>query len=108
MKQLKMTTEGTWRQANHVDLTTEQQAVMTSVGNAEAKLALAQYINANRYSDADAADASLAQAKYAEIKPVLAETDTYQLIAMDVTIDGDSVTGILNCRVNEGHRQIRF
>lgn len=45
---------------------------------------------------------------YSTIKPSLEESDTYSFIAMDVTQEGSSFWGILNCRVNGEHIQVRF
>lgn len=46
---------------------------------------------------------------YTSIKPELKEEDTFQLIAMDIHEKGEGqFTGILNCRVNSKHEQIRF
>jgi hypothetical protein len=45
---------------------------------------------------------------YNSLKPSIKDDDTYQFIAMDVTEDSGSFRGILNCRINDEHRQIRF
>lgn len=47
-------------------------------------------------------------ALYASKKPELKEGEPYEFIGMDVTIDGSESWGILNCRVNSQHTQIRF
>lgn len=53
---------------------------------------------------ATAADVTNANAKYNLVKPTLKDTDVYQLISIDM-VDNK---GILNCRVNGEHKQIRF
>lgn len=53
-------------------------------------------------------DATEAQTVYEFHKPVLKETDTYQLIAVDLRIEGLNKNGIINCRINGEHKQIRF
>jgi hypothetical protein len=45
---------------------------------------------------------------YNNFKPVLEDGSIYQLISMDVSEDSGSYWGILNCRVDNDHRQIRF
>lgn len=45
---------------------------------------------------------------YADKRPVVGEDDTYIFISMDVCVDGDNMTGILNCRLNGSQQQIRF
>lgn len=44
---------------------------------------------------------------YNTIKPLLKDGDVYQLISIDVE-KGDKLSGILNCRINNNHEQIRF
>ena len=107
MKQLQSTTEGTWVELNQVELTAEQHAILES-GDADAQDALSLEIKEQRESVASDEDVLIANAKYAEVKPVLKATDVYQLISMDVAIEGETTTGILNCRVNGDHKQIRF
>lgn len=46
--------------------------------------------------------------KYDAIKPVLKEGDEYVFISMVYIKNTDKVTGILNCRLNQIHKQIRF
>jgi hypothetical protein len=110
MINLFSTTEGQWTQHVKVELTEAQKTLMKSTADSdkEAKRALMAEIKPQSQKSAETADAAKAQAKYVEVKPALAETDTYQLIAMDVSINGDRVNGILNCRVNGDHKQIRF
>lgn len=45
---------------------------------------------------------------YNTVKPELEDGSTYQLISMDVSEDSGSYWGILNCRVNNEHVQVRF
>jgi|LakMenEpi03Aug12_release.lakeMendotaPanAssembly.Ray.scaffolds.fasta_scaffold534628_2 hypothetical protein len=45
---------------------------------------------------------------YNNVKPVLEDGSTYQLISMDVSENSGSYWGILNCRCNDQHLQIRF
>jgi len=110
MKNLQSTTEGTWIQLNQVELTEEQDALLFSDNDESltSKLALINEIKTKRESIAQETDAVLAQAKYEEVKPALAENDIYQLISFDIVINEETLSGILNCRVNGDHKQIRF
>ena len=110
MKSLQSITEGTWIQLNQVELTEEQKALLmsTDVKDAESKVELLNEIKSLRETVAQQADILLVQAKYEEVKPVLEENDTYQLIAFDIVINEEALSGILNCRVNGEHKQIRF
>jgi len=103
MKQLQSTTEGTWVEINPVSLTAEQIAILESEDD-NTKAVLAAEIKEQRESIASDEDILAGNAKYAEIKPTLKETDIYQLISFDIAND----SGILNCRVNGEHKQIRF
>ena len=106
MKNLQSTVEGTWIELKQVQLTEEQKTLLQSreESDKEAIIALMAEIKALREVEAQEEDAVLAQAKYEEVKPILKETDVYQLISFDISNN----TGILNCRVNGEHKQIRF
>ena len=110
MKQLQSTTEGAWIELLQVDLTVAEQTLLMSIeeSDREAQTALHTEIGIRRNGIAAASDIEVAQAKYEEIKPVLKPNAVYQLIAMDCTIDGEVLTGILNCRVDGEHLQFRF
>jgi hypothetical protein len=107
MKNLQSTTEGTWIELNQVELTEEQIALLMSTDE-EAKIELINEIKSLRETVAQEEDAALAQAKYEEVKPALKETDTYQLISFDTAINEETLSGILNYRVNGEHKQTRF
>jgi hypothetical protein len=107
MKNLQSTIEGSWIELKEVTLTEEQLAILAS-DNEEAKAVLIAEIKAEREVEAAQKDVIIALAKYNEVKPILKEGDTYELIAMDITIKNEFAFGILNCRVNGEHKQIRF
>ena len=106
MKNLVSTTEGTWIELKQVDITEDQKTLLQSKkeSDKEAIVALLAEIEEIRKADAEKEDAVLAQAKYDEVKPILKETDVYQLISFNISNNA----GILNCRVNGEHLQIRF
>lgn len=110
MKNLQSIEEGTWMELKPVQLTEEQTTLLMSKeeSNKEAKETLIQEIKAERNQPASESDVEIAQAKYEEIKPTLEEGQTYQLIAVDASISEGKISGILNCRVNGEHKQIRF
>jgi hypothetical protein len=109
MKNLQSTTENNWVEIKQVTLTQEEKELLRSTSETDkvVKKTLMDRIKAERELVADEADVVLAQAAYDSIKPVLKEGDTYQLIAVNFTID-NGVRGILNCRVNDGHIQKRL
>ena len=107
MKQLQLTDEGAWVEIKQIELTVDQIAVLTS-DDINAQKILNDYIKEQREAVATDADILVGNKKYSEIKPILKDTDIYELISMDVVISGESITGILNCRVNSEHEQIRF
>lgn len=103
MKYLQSTVEGTWIEIKQVSLTAEQMSILKS-GDSNAQTNLRLQIKEQRESIASEEDVTACNAKYVEIKPTLKESDVYELISFDITDD----SGILNCRVNGEHRQIRF
>lgn len=56
----------------------------------------------------DEAQAGVLNSLYSTIMPPLEENDTYSFISMDVTQEESAFWGILNCRVNGEHIQVRF
>jgi hypothetical protein len=55
-----------------------------------------------------AEELNVLNALYNSKKPIVLESDVYQYISMDVSEDSGSYWGILNCRVNNEHVQVRF
>jgi hypothetical protein len=110
MKILTSNTEGVWLSPTIVQLTAEEHVILQSEKETDtvAKAALLETIKTNRETPASAEDATEGQTIYEFNKPVLKETDTYQLISVDLRIDGLNKNGIINCRVNGDHKQIRF
>lgn len=106
MKHLQSITEGTWIEVKQVELTDEQKTLLGSRDkkDVEAKKTLVVELKTLREVAAKAADVESAETKYSEVKPTLEEGDVYQLISMDINDN----SGILNCRVNNEHLQIRF
>lgn len=110
MKNLTSNTEGVWLIPIFTQLTAEEHVILQSEKetDAVAKAALLETIKTNRETPASTEDATEAQTVYEFHKPVLKETDTYQLIAVDLRIEGLNKNGIINCRINGEHKQIRF
>lgn len=109
MKNLQSIEEGKWVEIVSVSLTEEEKTLLVSTNPAdkEAKEALILEVQAKATTAASKKDAAIAKAKYEEVKPVLEEGETYEFIAMDIVL-GETVSGILNFRINGEHKQIRF
>jgi hypothetical protein len=107
MKHIETTDGITWKQINNITVTKEQSDILKDA-ESEAASALRAELNANRYTVLSTEESVIAKAKYDELKPVIKETDQYQLIAVNMMLDGDATSGIINCRVNGDHKQIRF
>jgi hypothetical protein len=107
MKNLQSKIEGTWIELKQVQLTEEQINILKS-GDTEAQTTLNLQIKKQIEGVAEESDILISNVKYAEIKPLLRDTDVYELITIDISIDAEKTTGILNCRVNGEHKQIRF
>ncbi len=110
MKKLFCSLEGVWKEFKKVELTQEERDLLKSTGasDKEAREALMERVRLEREVAASAEDAALAEEAYIRVKPVLKEGDTYQLIGVDCVVDSGHVYGIVNCRVNGDHKQIRF
>lgn len=110
MRNLQSLQEGVWAEIKPVILTEEQKQLLASSKpeDQEAKLALEQSINEQRYQPVSEEDLTRVQQLYEFKKPVLSETDEYFLIAVDMVLNGPFTNGIINCRVNNEHKQIRF
>jgi hypothetical protein len=110
MKNLQSLEEGTWIELVQIELTKAEEFLLDSNEemDIEAKEVLNAKIAADQQKPASKSDAKFAQDFYATIKPKLKEGDEYKFLAMSMFIDGDNKMGILNCRVNEEHKQIRF
>jgi len=110
MKNFQSTTEGTWIELLPVQLTEEQKTLMMSTKeeDKEAKKSLMGSIKSQREGSVDIEKKGELNSFYNSIKPELKENNVYQLIAINVSEKGDKFNGILNCRVNGEHRQIRF
>lgn len=110
MKQYQSTEEGNWIEILNVDLQEEytQLRQMMESGDHEGVKALSDSIKAKKEAVVTGQEAAALQAFYESKKPALAEGETYQLIAIDMTGEAGAYTGILNCRVNGEHVQVRF
>lgn len=109
MKNLQSIEEGKWVELVSIQLTDAEKLVLESPEKSDEKLALIEKIKTDSKKSVSATIASKAKSKYNEIKPSLKETDVYELIAADFMYDDANITsGILNCRINEEHVQIRF
>ena len=110
MKVIQSTLETIWKEIVKIELTSEEQTLIFSTNeeNEVAKKALIDRVKSERELELDVETSAIAQAIYEANKPTLKSTDTYQLIAVNMQLEGEVGTGIINCRVNEEHMQVRF
>ena len=111
MNNYQSTTEGSWIELLKVELTDEQKQLLISreESDKEAQKDLRDWIKEQREGEVDNEKATELTSFYESVKPELKEEDTYQLILADLSEKQEGVfTGILNCRVNGGHKQVRF
>jgi hypothetical protein len=110
MKNLQSIEENIWNEIVFVQLTEAEQFLLDSNEDMdkEAKEALHIKIASDKKKPASKADTKLAKDFYASIKPELKEDDEYKFLSMDLMIDNEMKMGILNCRINGNHKQIRF
>jgi len=107
MKNLKSNTEGVWIEFKPTALTEEQKAIMQS-SDTEAKLALSSELKEATEKTPDDITLALVIAKYNYIKAEVSVNDTYELIGCNISLNSTKLSGILNCRINGDHKQIRF
>jgi hypothetical protein len=113
MKNYQSTTEGSWIEFIPVQLTEEQKTIMSSTSiepeDIQTRKALIEEIKSLRETTITSGKSTELQSFYESKKPEVGEGQTYSFIAMDVSEgDGGNFTGILNCRVNGEHIQVRF
>jgi hypothetical protein len=111
MKQFQSTTETVWIEKIKVELTEAEKQLMRSENeeDKEAKDALFEKIKLEGEKTATPEETVALDSFYNTIKPTLKQNDTYELIACDCSeVSLNIYKGILNCRVNGEHKQIRF
>jgi hypothetical protein len=110
MKNYQSITEGTWVELVPVQLTEEQKTLMMSrkEEDKETKKSLMETIKSQRESSVDIEKEGELNSFYNSVKPELKENDVYQLISINLSEKEDKFKGILNCRINGEHKQIRF
>jgi hypothetical protein len=110
MKNYQSVEEGTWVELLPVQLTKEQRDLMRSnkEEDTEAKQELSALIKSKKEGSVPTKKKNELKAFYNSVKPELKENDTYQLISINLSEKEDKFVGILNCRVNGEHKQIRF
>lgn len=110
MKNYQSTQEGTWVEILNPDLTQEHKLMQELIeeGKHDAIKELQDAIRVQREGTVDSKKESELNALYQTHKPTIEEGVAYQLIAMEVFETKDGFGGILNCRVNGEHIQVRF
>jgi hypothetical protein len=109
MRNIVSNNEGTWKEIRRIELTTEQKALLVSKKEEDkaSKLVLQNTIKEQKEISVSTENIVIFDAIYNKHKPTLKESDVYQLIAINISY-GEKTHGILNCRVNGEHKQIRF
>ena len=106
MKNYQSVNEGTWVEILKVELTEEQKTILLSSDDKKDLLSL---IKSQREGEISNEKNNSLSAFYNSVKPALKEEDIYELISIDISDKENGIfTGILNCRINKEHIQIRF
>lgn len=110
MKNYRSTQEQIWFEVLHPDLTQEHELMQELIkeNKADAIKKLKETIKVQCEGQVGATKAKELNALYERHKPTIEEGISYQLITMDVFENENVFSGILNCRVNGEHLQIRF
>jgi hypothetical protein len=107
MYNIQSTTEGQWNKVNKIVLTEAQKELLSSSENLQAKQELLQELELAKLTPLSQTESEKYIELYLKHKPVLKVNDEYQLISCNITIYRKT-SGIINCRVNGEHKQIRF
>lgn len=109
MKKFNCTTEGHWLVINFEAVPSDLTERLMETGlSKDERLSTIAEIKALRESPASQAESLALNEIYESVKPNLEEGQTYSLISIDAHQVEDLYTGIINCRVNEEHVQVRF
>jgi hypothetical protein len=110
MKNYQSTIEGTWIELLPVELTEAQLELIQSTKetDAEAKSELIAGIKESKEGAVSSELTEKLNTVYTSLKPELKEEDVYQLISADFSEKENKFTGIINCRVNGEHKQVRL
>jgi hypothetical protein len=111
MKQFQSTTETVWTEKLKVELTEAEKQLMRSENEEDKadKDALFERIRLEEEKVATQEETTSLNSFYNTTKPTLKQNDTYELISCDCSeVVPNVYKGILNCRVNGEHKQIRF
>lgn len=110
MKNYQSTEEGIWIEVLNPDLTQEFALLQELLAEQQYEAArdVQNAIKVQREGTVPEEKLTDLNVLYQTHKPEIPDGISYQLIAMDISeIDGE-FGGILNCRVNGEHKQIRF
>jgi hypothetical protein len=111
MKRFQSTKEGVWVEQVLVQLTDEEKQLMLSQEESDVKEKqyLLERIKEDREKPTTTEKLDALISFYQFIKPKLKETDLYNLISCDlVEHNNGSYEGILNHRINDHHKQLRY
>jgi hypothetical protein len=109
MKNFQLKKDSAWVEVLNNEVTEEQKAILVSDISQDGKTALLEELYAKKEVLVEEDKAAELDLFYDTIKPSLKESEVYELIALDlVETNEKTYFGILNCRVNAEHIQIRF
>lgn len=110
MKSLHSISEYVWVEAIKSVPLTESQIELLSSNDPSKKEERKQLISSlsKPYKEATNEDALLANSIYENNKPSLSPENVYSFISMDLYINENKTSGILNCRIDGEHIQIRI
>lgn len=110
MKNFEKIGDGAWTRNIVPVLTEAQRTLLTSKEEADAiaKAEVNAYIASNMRAEATAEEVTALDAAYEANKPVVKEGNTYSFIHCVISLKDDKATGLINCRVNGEHIQVRF
>ncbi len=107
MKKYKSIESGKWYEVLEYHLTEEQKELLASrkAKDIKEQALLKKLIESESKGEVNEPEITKLNDIYNGVKP---QYRNYRLISCDITLDGEVSSGILNYRINEEHKQIRF
>lgn len=110
MKVIRCVNEGVWLELVKVTLTESESALLNDLSQDkyQDRLNLLNDVNSRKFKPLESNLVSLVNSIYNSHKPKVNGEDHYELISVDMVLKGDKGSGVINCRVNGFHNQVRF
>jgi hypothetical protein len=111
MKNFQLVSEKNWVELIPIKLTKEEDNILLLSREEDIELinSILAKLKSEKKEIIEEDKLQLLNSFYNSVKPQLKENEVYELISLDLNEKSENIfTGILNCRINNEHVQIRF